>query len=259
MIGERTPLFSSGTVLTKDMLESIKNYAVAESENAYIGYSDGIYSGCEITATDDMLTVNRGIFIYNERAYYIDKPMSVKYVPTNEWMIFKINFVGEEVSATYITREIKVCLGREQELGSNDIELCRFKLQSGARLRSVYRGYGDLNTQYDTIYVIHAKWSAYGKSSLSPVILKEFYREAIKLPGREMIDKMFLHQIIELRGNTLNRDTIQLYISEKLGWEYKDYPDEKLYEGLNEALRGMRNGRSNTMIREQRERRIIVD
>ena len=259
MIGDRIPLFNSGTILTKETLEHVRDYALAERENAYIGFSDGIYSGCEITATEDLLTINKGIFIYKEQAYYIDKAVSVQYAPTNEWMVLKISFLGEEVSKTYITKGIKICLSRESEVGDNDIELCRFKLQSGAGLRNTYRDFRDLSTQYDTVYEIQAKWSAHGRYSLAPRVLKEFYREAIKISRKEPIDMLFLYQVAELKGNTLNRDTILLYVCNKLGWEYKDYSNIRLYEGLNEILNGMKSGRSTMVTRELRERRIIVD
>lgn len=259
MIGEKTPLFQSGTILTKDMLECIKNYATAEREHAYIGFSDGLYQGCAIVATPEQITVKEGILIYKERAYYINTPMSVRYMPTNEWMILKFSFMSEETSETYLTRNVRLSLCRESELGANDIEVCRFKLQAGAALRNQYRDYRDLNTNYDTVNEIYATWAAYEKRSLSPRILKAFYAEAIKAAGREPVDMMFLHQIAELKGNTLNRDTIILYLHEKLGWQYQEYANVKLYEGLQEVLNTMRNGRSRMPMREQRERRIIVD
>ncbi|MBR4083882.1 MAG: hypothetical protein IKK33_06315 [Lachnospiraceae bacterium] len=259
MIGDKIPRFNSGTILTKATLEDVRDYALAERENAYIGFADGIYRGCEITTTASLLTVNRGIFIYKEQAYYIDKPIEIHYEPTNEWMILKISFLGEEISESYITKGIKVCLGRESETVDNDIELCRFKLQSGAGLRNTYRDFKDLSTQYDTVYEIEAKWSAYGQSSMTPRVLKEFYKEAMKIPRKDPQDMLFLYQIAELKGNTLNRDTILLYVCNKLGWEPKDYSNIKLYEGLNEILNGMRSGRNNMTAREMRERRMIVD
>lgn len=259
MIGERIPLFSSGTILTEEMLEDIKGYAMAEGKYAYLGYADGIYSGCKITITGHTITVNQGILIYKEQAYYIDKPMTVKYKPTNEWMIFKISFLGEERSDTNIFKEIKLSLAKENETGSNDIELCRFKLQSGAILRTDYRSFKDLMTEYDTICEVNSMWSAYGQNSISPVVLEEFYKEAIKYPGREAADMQFLCQIAELRGNTLNRATILLYLNEKLGWEYRNYPNEKLCDGLGEVLDKMKYGRSRRMAAPRREQRIIVD
>lgn len=259
MIGEKIPLFGSGTILTKEMLEGIKEYAMAEGKYAYLGYADGVYSGCKITTTESEITVNPGIIIFKEQAYYIDKPMTVRYMPTNEWMVFKISFLGEEKSDTCILKEIRASLAGENETGSNDIELCRFKLQNGARLRYDYRNFKDLITEYDTIYEISAKWAAYGNASLSPVVLEAFYKEAVKLEGREAVDMMFLHQIAELKGNTLNRNTILLYLSEKLGWEYKNYENGRIYEGLSEALNRMKHGRNTGAVRERRERRIIVD
>jgi len=77
MVGKRIPLFNRGNILTKEMLDALKDYAVRSSELAYVGYSDGILKGCNITTKDNLITINKGILIFNETAYYIHEPISI--------------------------------------------------------------------------------------------------------------------------------------------------------------------------------------
>lgn len=259
MIGEKIPLFCNGTILTKEMLDLLREYAMAVGAGSYEGYSDGILNGCAITTTENSITVNEGMILYKGQIYIIDEPLTHAYYPTNQWMVFKISFLGEETSDTFLKREIRVCVAPESENSVNDIEICRFKLQNGAKLRKEYKSFLDLTTEYDTIHEIHAKWAGYKEASISPRILQKFYEEAVNIPEKEMVDLIFLHQIAETRGNTLNRKTIILYLSEKMGWEYKDYHNTKIYEGLSEALLKIKTGNHRGGNQEKRERRIIVD
>ena len=48
MAGLKIPIFEKGTVLTHEMLEALKEYAMDISTLNYAGYSDGILSGCEV-------------------------------------------------------------------------------------------------------------------------------------------------------------------------------------------------------------------
>lgn len=259
MIGEKIPLFSSGTILTKEMLDLLREYAMAVGCCSYQGYSDGILNGCAISTTESSITVNEGMILYQGQVYIINEPLIHAYYPTNEWMVFKISFLGEETSDTCIKKEIRVCIAPENENGTNDIELCRFKLQKGAKLRKEYKNFLDLSTEYDTIHEIYAKWAGYKEESISPRILQAFYEEAVNVTEKEPVDLIFLQQIAEIKGITLNRKTIILYLSEKLGWEYKDYPNIKIYEGLSEALLKIKTGKHREITREKGNRRIIVD
>lgn len=259
MIGEKIPLFCSGTILTKEMLDLLREYAMAVAAGTYEGYSDGILNGCAITTTENSITVNKGMILYRGQVYIIDEPLTHAYYPTNQWMVFKISFAGEETSDTCIEKDIRVCVAPESENSVNDIEICRFKLQNGAKLRGEHKNFLDLTTEYDTIHEIYAKWAGYKESSISPRILQRFYEEAVNIPEKEPVDLMFLHQIAEARGTALNRRTIILYLSEKLGWEYRDYQNVKIYEGLSEVLLKIKTGRNRGGKQEKRERRIIVD
>jgi len=259
MLGQRIPLFTQGNILTHEMLETMKEYAVGLGELSYTGYSDGILRGCQVTTTNDLIILNPGMLLHSNNIYFVTEPISVRYRPTNEWLILKVSFLGEEKTPNFITREIEVNLSKESELMEDEIEICRFKLQQGAKLRMHHRDFADLATEYDTVHDIYAKWSGYGKSSISPKVLVRFFNEVVQLPLTEPIDLLFCQQLSNCKGEAMNRNTIVLYICQKLGRPFKEYTNKEIYDELQESLKRLKGGKVENKSQMQRERRIIVD
>lgn len=259
MIGKMVPLFTRGNILTKEMLEALKEYAVKSGELSYIGYSDGILRGCNITTTEDLITLNQGIMIFNEIAYYITEPMTIEYHPTNEWNVLKASLQGEVRTDNFISRKIELTLVAENQVSEDDIEICRFKLQKGARLRYKYKDFKDLSTEYDTINELNSKWAAFKETSISPKILQAFYEETVKSSLTDMQDISFFQLISNLKGEAVNRATLSMYICNKIGKEYQLCSNKEIYDGLREALRQLKGGKATTGHTPLRNRVIIVD
>lgn len=260
MVGKRIPLFNRGNILTKEMLDALKDYAVRSSELAYVGYSDGILKGCNITTKDNLITINKGILIFNETAYYIHEPISIDYKPSNEWLVLKVSLQGESVTENFISRDIDIILTNDDsQLGHEDVEICRFKLQTGARLRYKYKDFSDMNTMYDTVNIIHSKWAAYGNTSVSPIILRSFLAEALQYPINDSLDKVFCQEIASLKGETINREAISIYICNKTQKDYKLCNNTEIYQGLKEALKLIKGEKVEVNKNIRRKRRIIVD
>ena len=75
MAGIKIPIFESGTVLTQEMLEALKNYAIDLGTLEYAGYADGIISGCEVTMSGNIVYVNRGIVMFSGNLYFIPRDL----------------------------------------------------------------------------------------------------------------------------------------------------------------------------------------
>lgn len=260
MVSRRVPLFNKGNILTKEMLDALKDNAVRNSELAYVGYSNGILKGCNITTMDNLITIDKGILIFHETAYYIYEPILIEYKPSNEWTVLKIGLQGEIITDNFISRNMNIELIDDgSQLEHEDIEICRFRLQAGARLRYKYKDLNDMNTMYDTLNLIHSKWAAFGDASVSPIMLKKFLEEALQYSLNDVQDKVFCQQIAALKGETLNREAISMYICSRTGKSYKLCSNTEIYEELKEALRQIKGGRVEADKSIRRERRIIVD
>lgn len=259
MVGKTIPLFSKGNILTKEMLEALKEFAVSTGELSYLGYSDGILRGCEVTTTEDLITLNEGIMIFGESAYYITEPVTHVYRPTNEWTILKASLQEEVQTENFLSRKIDIVLTSEHQLSDTDIEICRFKLQPGAKLRYRYKDFTDLATEFDTIVELYAKWAAYINTSISPKILRTFYEEAVSHPLKEMWDISFCQLLSEGKGETINRSTISAYLCHRAGKPFKLCDNKEIFDGLKEVLRQIKGGNAASTNIRKREHRIIVD
>lgn len=259
MIGRKLPVFQKGKILTKEMLQALTDFTISASETAYLDYANGILYGCKLTTTYEVITIHPGAVVLEGIVYYITEEISLPYAKSNQWMVLKVRHSGESVTENFEVKELEFALEPENLLSEKEIELCRFKLQPGARLRTTYRDFADLETEFDTLHYRHACWAAYGSSSLSSVILRMFYEEAVQ---KENIPEKYLQfcmQIAQMKQETLNNQTISLFISSVLERPYKILKQEEMYQGLKEALEQMKSGRSALKQRAFPARKMIVE
>lgn len=261
MAGLKIPIFEKGTVLTHEMLETLKEYAMDISTLNYAGYSDGILSGCEVTMSDNMICVNRGMVMFNGQLYFLPGAMKVMARPGRDWQILKLCIGNMSKDKNFMVAELRLELTDDSQEAPNKLEICRFRLQDGARLRNQYRDFQDLNTEFDTVNEIHTKWSAYQKSSISPRILKEFAKEAMNKNPQNPQDICFIQQILAMDAKTLNRDVVIFYLNTRLGKKHVEMTNVEIYQGLQEVLRNMQRGGSfgGGTPMPRAERRILID
>ena len=256
---QKKPIFKPGNILTHEMLEILKEAAIDAEELKYIGFSDGVLKGCHITTAQGMINVGRGIIMIKSKAYYLQSEVIVPVHPTNSTQILVVRATEEEESYDFVVREVKVQLVEENDMLPTDVELCRFRLQQGAVLRSTYRDFKDMDTEYDTVCLKYAKWSSYEKSSLSIEVLKKFMEEAVKCAITDVEDKNFLSRIAATDGTTLNAAEINWYLSWRLNKPYSERGNAEMYQGLLDVLRMIKNGRVGMSDRRPERRKMIVD
>lgn len=215
-MGQAFPLFSSGNILRKEMLDSLEDYAFQFGELLYEGYSDGILSGCSLTTTGDTIFLNRGIICCSGKLYLIKKPLSVKYFPTDTTCVCKLRFADEIRTEDFIYREIDLKLEEGAEPQMGELEVCRFKLQPGARLRCDYVDFEDRCTEYDTLNTIYSPFSAERDSTLSPEITKAFARETLQNESIPEVDLSFCLSLLE-SSRAVSREALKEYIRYRLG------------------------------------------
>lgn len=259
MITQKIPLFYSGNVLTQDMLESLKQHTVNTGRFDYLGYSDGILKGCRITTTDSQIIVQKGVLIYGGEVFYLSEDSKIVYEPTNSLKLLVVRVLDHELSRSFDTRKIEFLLINEEEKLKADIEICRYRLQAGAKLRYDYKNFADMNTEFDTVCLCHAKWSAYGGESIAYEILYQFAKAALEQNGLIPEDRMFIGQILNSPGQTLPEECISSYLAGRLSKAVTKHTVHELYQDLAAALRLMGNGRNAAAGKNKREHRLIVD
>ncbi len=252
------PLFSKGNLLSQEMLEAMRDYEIQFAQNIYAGYSDGIVTGLNIYVEQGTVYIGQGIVKYQNRLFFISNKTQVYINPVNEWQVLKLVFSDVERTRTFEKQEMTIEVTGNLQKERNKIEICRVRLQDGARLRSEYRNLEDMRTEYDTINVLDAQWAAHEKSSINPQILMEFAKEAGKVKLENPQDIVFLQQILNNNGQALSRDLIQFYLDNRVEKKAEDYTNLEIYQGLCRVLKQIRNGvEQRTEMR--RPRRMIVD
>lgn len=258
MTGYKMPMFMKGNLLTQDMLNALKEYELQISESYFAGYSDGIITGLDIQVTKGVIYIGKGIVKYQNRLFFIPDNTTVQIQPIDAWQTVRLVFGDIEITKTFAEQDMEIEVSRNTQHEEKSIEICRVRLQDGARLRSDYRNFEDMKTEFDTVNVIEAQWAAYGKESISPVILREFAKEAEKCTLGNQQDMMFVQQILNQNGKALNRELIEFYLNNRQEKKNPQYTNIEIYQGLCNVLKQIKTGKAQTT-ENRRPRRVLVD
>ena len=252
-------------ILRTETLCSIRDRAFDGLQLFLKNYSDGIVNGCELKTTKKSITLTSGIILHNNFLYFIKDEMSIDYAPTEKYVMLKIVFLPEILSENFLQRDVKLVLSEmideenseEKNLADNEMELCRFKLKSGAILRTNHTDFFDFATEFDTINFINVPYADKNFSTLSPEIIFEFVNEA---KDYELETEDFIFCQNALSGKIISAEQIAFYIEHRLKIELPDKKNQTLYEHLCLILQEIISGNLREIKKFNRRRReIIVD
>lgn len=259
MIVQKIPRFESGNVLSRGMLDALKQNCIAAENMNYFGYSEGIIKGFSITATEEYLLVGKGCYFFDNEIQYVTEEVKVPYVSGNSVKLLVLRTGDKEISRQFEIREAELKLITEDEKRITDIEVCRFCIQNGASLRDLARSLKDMSTFYDTVCVCYAQWAAFGEQSVAYPVLFKFASELYSCRNRTPEDNLMIGQIFASKGETLPKRCIEAYISNKLQRIIQTDTPFELYEGLCDALKAAKNNTVRAERRSFTDRKIIVD
>jgi len=203
-------MFERGRIMKKELLLALREYSFGLARLQFDDWTDGIISGCNISTSDTRLTVGPGILKFNKFIYAMTEPQHVYYEPTEQTTVVKIRFSTFAATATDYMRHCgKIVLDDSAELADNELEVCRFKLKHGSRLRCDYTGFEDIQTEYDTVNLAHATWAGPERAGIALPILRQFGREALKCRLAEPWDVSFCSQC--MASETVHRSVLEAY------------------------------------------------
>jgi hypothetical protein len=233
MFEYKMPLFNPAP-LRKEILESMRDLAAGEQFARYKSYSDGILSGCELTERDMRLVVGEGLVKFGGRVYVLGAAAGVEYRHTDDWTVLKIRFGGEEKTRDFLRFTGQLTLDDNTNILPNELELGRFKLKRGSRLRTEYVDFGDMETEFDTINPVNVLYAGVGEPALSPVILSHFAREAYSY-AKEPLDVSFC-TCCAANSGVMSRESLRLYVIRRLERDKRDFTNLELHNYLSEIL-----------------------
>lgn len=253
-----TPLISEGHILTRTILQAWSDHVLLADQYLYKGYANGILAGCELTTTEDTIILNEGLILFDHEIFLMKEPMTVKYEPTNATTLLKVSFSNEMRDASYRYREVDMTLTDQTVLQKGEMELCRFKLQEGAKLRYRYQDFEDRNTEYDTLNQIHTPYAAGGRSTLAPDITKSFAREMLAISTVPDFDALFCMQILSM-DRPVTKDALVSYLERRNKAKVEDTTNLGIYLELAKILQKEKGTAEPEETRAKKRWKITVD
>lgn len=274
------PLFERNRILRKELLSALRDYSFAYVGLEYLEYGDGILRGCDIRIKEKKITVTPGIIKWGGQIFLMTQEECVDYAPSDRTVTIKLR-LQKERTADFVSCRMELvsdydvlhsdhnALYSEHDGGSQkhdmesavvmEFELCRYRLQEGARLRTDYKDFEDMGTQYGTVNYIHAAWGCLRGNSLSPAITRRFAQEILKVEKRDPEDTAFAYLCLSQPG-ALPREILIDYVGQRNGCGLlKDAPNEVVFEEMCRALGKIRSGMSGERRERTGKRQIIVE
>lgn len=252
------PDMEKGIILKRSMLVSITDASFLVNDYMRTGYANGILSGCQLTTTKDTISLNKGLILFEGEIFMIKNPMTIAYKPTNTTMVMKLCFSNEMRDADCIYREADIILTEQIKPQTGELELCRFKLQEGAKLRWEYQSFEDMNTEFDTLNLIYAPYAAAFQSTLSPQVTKYFAREMLQLSTISEFDALFCIQIL---GQTepVTKEALQKYLEWKKEEPLRESSNIELYRELVKILNLAKGTTKPESVKKKKTWKVMVD
>ncbi|MEC0235056.1 DNA and RNA helicase [Paenibacillus kribbensis] len=256
MLTHIVPKFEKGRILKTEMLENLRDYPRSFLDIRYQDYSDGIITGMNVTVGEHTLTVGRGIVKHKGRLYLLEQEEEVPYTATGRLSVLKIRFQEEQSTADFQRYLGNICL-EEEQVNSQELELGRFKLKTGALLRSDYVDFADLATEFNTFNLVQVQHAGTTGPTLSPYIFKMFARELISRGTSDPFDLAFT--MLCLNQGFIEREAVLHYLSSRSGVAYRDYDSSKLHQVLARVLEEKGGRRVNAGTARSGGQRMLVD
>lgn len=265
------PLFERNRILKKEHLWSLRDYSFAHVQMEYRSFEDGILDGCEPAVRGEELVIGEGMVKHGGFIYLVTEEMTVPYEPTGELTVLKLRMGEDRQPGDFIRYRLEPFLDGNAEKKEDELELCRFKLRHGSRLRDCYKDFDDMVTEYDTVDVTEAEWGGPGGRTLPPAVTGYFARLVLEENGSSPEDISFAYLCLSLQRAVPKR-VLEHYIRNRLAgmgvvWSGTETEggaadarrNRRLFDGLARILDGIRGNRVRGQERKGDRHRIWID
>lgn len=253
------PLFERNRILKKELLWSLRDYSFSHVQLEYQEYGQGMIRGCALDFHEDELIVGPGILKCGRFICLITEEERIPFAPANQMQFLKFQVETDQSSPDYIAYKVELHLDMDEVQGDNEFELCRFNLRHGARLRGDYTDFADMDTEYDTVNLIHSSWGGLGGKTLSPKITGIFSEAMLASANVRPEDRAFAYLCLSQPG-AVPAAVLNDYVCSRLG-EGEKFPEGNLslYEKMCDILSDARQGGTGITKKRRERHRILVD
>lgn len=233
------PAFEHGRIMKKELLWALRDYSYSALQLQYQDYPDGIISGCHISIRDDMLIVGKGIVKCQNFIFLLTEEEQIPYAPTEVYVSLKFRVKSIDGLPDYTRYVTEIVLDKDLERTENELEICRFKLKEGAVLRTDYKDFYDIQTEFDTVNLADATWAARGGNTLSKGVTDYFARKVLECKGAGWEDVQFAYFLVQNK-EAVTYSILRDYIVRKQIGESGKADFQKTFQHLGEILEMIR-------------------
>lgn len=237
------PAFERRRIMKKELLWTLRDYSYSALQLQYQDYSDGIIRGCRLRTEDNCLIVGKGIIKCQDFIFLITEEERIEYAPAEEFVSLKFRVKLREELPDYVRYITEFALNKNPERARDEIEICRFKLKQGAHLRTEYKDFYDIQTEFDTVNLADATWAGIGGNALSKEVTDYFAKEVLKCGAADGQDLQFAYLLLQGR-EAVNFQILRDYICRKTGEEVGNFDSREVFGKLEEILNQIRRGTS---------------
>lgn len=229
-----TPQFKKKRLLRAEMLEQLRDYPRDYLEIMYAGYSDGVLCGCGLVWNEDRITVEPGMILHKNKLYFMKDPLHLECPAEDRIRYVKVQFLTLVYENERTIGNTRVYLDDKLPDPSCELELCRFRLQAGARLRNTYENFSDCVTEFDTIHLVEVPWASPVMPTLHPAVLRQYAMEILRKNSGDGMDTGFAMNVLANDG-VMPAEALRFYIENRLGDRMPE-GNQALYDGLKKIL-----------------------
>ncbi len=222
------------------MLESLRDYPHELSDLYFREYSDGILAGVSVQVRENSLIVGAGIVKHGGRIYTLMRECELPYEACGQEIALKLRFYPAEKDGDFTVYRTELLLVEADEAAPDEMELARFKLKEGAKLRRDYRSFTDFATEYNTLNLLHAEYAGFRQSTLHPELLRYFAAEMMKSRTANPHDLVFAMHCLNTQA--VDREAILHYVAARSGRDYKAYTNVQIHTQLCRILEDAGSG-----------------
>ncbi len=213
------PAFGQGRIMKKELLLALREYSYEALQLQYKNYPDGIISGCGVRVEHDdaaahTLHIMPGIIKCQGFIFLIPQENTIQYQPSAGYISLKFRLIKVEELTDYVRYQWDFVLDGRLRREQGEIELCRFKLKEGAALRTDYKDFYDIQTEYDTVNLADATWSSPGGHTLSKEITDFFAKKVLECGCAQEGDVQFAYFLLQSK-EAVNYPILMDYIARK--------------------------------------------
>lgn len=222
------PLFRKGRVLKKESLEALRDFPGRLARLGLSEWADGILYGFGISYENGGIVVCAGAVWYQGQVI-LTETEEIPFRAFEQQITVCLRLHPASCTEDFYVRPVELRL-KNGEPGNDEMELGRFRLSEGARLRKDYRDLRDCRTAYNTLDITQTPYAGPGGVTVSPTLLRMFARMALEQIGALDMDVQFA--LLCLNHPPVSRECLLRYLCRRLGEPFRELTHNEIYERL---------------------------